>query len=154
MATALISIEGVMSTETGDPIQEGIRLYRILSEHYRVIICSDQTTELTEHWLRSNMITGYAEIYDASNFFEGQDLRCRHLDLALSLGRVALFVDPDADRCAYSLSKNVHTILFAAPKFVRSSRMVKQWDDLKLEIERQRDALLEAHLGSQIKRYE
>ena len=38
MATALISIEGVMSTETGDPIQEGIRLYRILSEHYRVII--------------------------------------------------------------------------------------------------------------------
>jgi hypothetical protein len=32
--------------------------------------------------------------------------------------------------------------------------MVKPWEDLKVEIERQRDALLEAHLGSQIKRYE
>jgi hypothetical protein len=154
MATALISVEGVMKTETGDPIQEGIRLYRILAEQYRVIVCSDQNTELTEHWLRSNMITGYAEIYDDTNFFEGQDLRCRHLDMALAKGRVALFIDPDADRCAYSLSKNVHTLLFAAPKFVRSSRMVRPWEDLKLEIEKQRDALLEAHLGSQIKRYE
>jgi hypothetical protein len=44
--------------------------------------------------------------------------------------------------------------MFAEPKFVRTTRMVKPWEDLKVEIERQRDALLEAHLGSQIKRYE
>ena len=154
MATALISLDGVMKTETGDPIQEGIRLFRILAENYRIVVCSDQNTELTEHWLRANMISGYAEIYDDSNFFEGQDLRCRHLDMALAKGRVALFIDPDADRCAYSLSKNVHTLLFAAPKFIRSTRMVKPWDDLKAEIEKQRDALLEAHLGSRLNRFE
>jgi hypothetical protein len=34
MATALISVEGVMKTEGGDPIQEGIRLYRILAPTY------------------------------------------------------------------------------------------------------------------------
>ena len=154
MATGLISIEGVMKTENGDPIQEGIRLYRILSEQYRVVVCSDMSEELTEHWLRSNMIVGYAEVYDESDFFEGQDLRARHLDLALQRGRVALFIDPDADRCAYALSKNITTIMFAEPKFIRTTRMVKPWEDLKVEIERQRDALLEAHLGSQIKRYE
>ena len=154
MATALISIEGVMKTENGDPIQEGIRLYRILSEQYRVVVCSDMSEELTEHWLRSNMIVGYAEVYDESDFFEGQDLRAHHLDLALQRGRVALFIDPDADRCAYALSKNITTIMFAEPKFIRTTRMVKPWEDLKVEIERQRDALLEAHLGSQIKRYE
>ena len=154
MATALISIEGVMKTENGDPIQEGIRLYRILSEQYRVVVCSDMSEELTEHWLRSNMIVGYAEVYDESDFFEGQDLRARHLDLSLQRGRVALFIDPDADRCAYALSKNITTIMFAEPKFIRTTRMVKPWEDLKVEIERQRDALLEAHLGSQIKRYE
>jgi len=154
MATALISVEGVMKTEGGDPIQEGIRLYRILAEQYRVVVCSDLSQELTEHWLRSNMIVGYADVYDDRHFFEGQDLRARHLDLALQRGRVSLFVDPDADRCAYALSKNVTTLMFAEPKFVRTTRMVKPWEDLKVEIERQRDALLEAHLGSQIKRYE
>ena len=154
MATALISIEGVMKTENGDPIQEGIRLYRILAEQYRVVICSDMSEKLTEHWLRSNMIVGYADVYDDSDFFEGQDLRARHLDLALQRGRVALFIDPDSDRCAYALSKNVTTLMFAEPKFVRTSRMVKPWGDLKAEVEKQRDALLEAHIGSQIKRYE
>lgn len=154
MATALISLEGVLKTETGDPIQEGIKLYRILSEHYRVVICSDLSTELTEHWLRANLIIGYADIYDDRYFFEGQDLRARHLDMALSRGKVSLFIDPDADRCAYALKKNVTTIMFAEPKFVRTTRVVKPWEDLKTEIERQRDALLDAHIGSRINRFE
>jgi hypothetical protein len=154
MATALVSLEGVLKTEGGDPIQEGIKLYRILAEHYRVVICSDLSTELTEHWLRSNLIIGFAGIYDTAHFFEGQDLRARQLDIALSKGKVSLFIDPDADRCAYALSKNVTTIMFAEPKFIRVSRQVKPWTDLKVEVERQRDALLEAHLGSNIKRYE
>mgnify|MGYP006282987529 FL=1 len=154
MATALISLEGVLKTETGDPIQEGIKLYRILVDHYRVVICSDLSTDVTEHWLRNNLIIGYADIYDDRYFYEGQDLRARHLDMALARGKVSLFIDPDSDRCAYALSKNVTTIMFAEPKFVRTSRMVKPWEDLKTEIERQRDALLEAHIGSRINRFE
>ena len=154
MATALISLEGVLKTEVGDPIQEGIKLYRILVDHYRVVICSDLSTEVTEHWLRNNLIIGYADIYDEKYFYEGQDLRARHLDMALARGKVSLFIDPDADRCAYALSKNVTTIMFAEPKFIRTTRMVKPWEDLKTEIERQRDALLEAHIGSRINRFE
>ena len=154
MATALISLEGVLKTETGDPIQEGIKLYRILVDHYRVVICSDLSTDVTEHWLRNNLIIGYADIYDDRYFYEGQDLRARHLDMALARGKVSLFIDPDSDRCAYALSKNVTTVMFAEPKFVRTSRMVKPWEDLKTEIERQRDALLEAHIGSRINRFE
>jgi hypothetical protein len=52
------------------------------------------------------------------------------------------------------LSKGVPVILFAAPKFIRTTRKVKQWEDLSEEIIRQRQALLDAHLGSSIKRYE
>ena len=33
-------------------------------------------------------------------------------------------------------------------------RKMREYEDLKVEIERQRNALLDAHLGSQIKRYE
>lgn len=154
MATALVALEGVLKTETGDPIPEGIKLYRILAEHYRVIITSDLTPALTEHWLRTNMIIGYGDIYDNRYFYEGQDLRARQLAIAQAQGRVDLFVDPDPDRCAYALSKNVPTMLFAAPKFLRTSRPVKPWEDLADEIERQKLALLDADLGSKVKRFE
>ena len=154
MATALVALDGVLKTEVGDPIAEGVKLFRILAEHYRVIITSDLTPELTEHWLRTNLIVGYGDIYDNRYFFEGQDLRARQLAIAQAQGRVDLFVDPDADRCAHALSKGVPVILFAAPKFIRTTRQVKPWEDLSEEITRQRQALLDAHLGSNVKRFE
>lgn len=154
MATALIALDGVLKTETGDPIPEGIKLYRILAEQYRVIITSDLSREETEHWCRTNLIIGYADIYDDRYFFEGQELRLRQLDVAMAIGRVELFVDVDSDYCAKALEKGVTVIMFASPKFVRRTRMVKKWEHLKKEVENQRDALLTAHINNQPKKYE
>ena len=154
MATALVALEGVLKTETGDPIPEGIKLYRILAEHYRVVITSDMSWQKTDHWLRSNLIVGYGDIYDDRYFFEGQDLRSRHLAIARAAGRVDLFIDVDAHRCAEAAAMGITTLLFANPKFIRASREIKSWDVLADEVERQRLALLEAHLGSSEKRFE
>lgn len=154
MSTIFVALEGVLKTETGDPIPEGIKLYRVLAEHYRIAIASDLDINKTEHWLKSNLIVGYGEIYDDRYFFEGQDLRMRQLAIARSRGRVELFIDPDADRCAQALAMGVHTMLFASPKFVRVTREVRPWADLSDEVERQRLALLEADLGSTVKRFE
>jgi len=154
MATAFVALDGVLRTEVGDPIAEGVKLFRILAQHYRVIIASDQSPKQTDHWLRSNLIVGYGDIYDDRYFFEGQDLRNRQLAIAQAQGRVDLFVDPDADRCAYALSKGIPTMLFASPKFVRTSREVRPWQDLADEVENQRAALMAAELGSNVKRVE
>ena len=151
---AIVALEGVLKNEIGDPIPDGIKFFRVLAEQYRIIISSDMTPDQTEHWLRSNLILGYGEIYDSSLFYEGQDLRLRHLDIAKSKGRVDLFIDPDADYCAAALASGIPTILFASPIFVRTTRKIKQWDDLISEVDRQRDALVNAHLGSNINRYE
>jgi len=151
--SAIIALEGVLKTETGDPIPEGIKLFRILSEFYRVVISSDMDTAKTEHWLRSNMIVGYGELYDSSLFFVGKELRSRHIEVAKSKGRVELFIDSDSDFCAEALSMGIPTIMFASPRFVRTTRNVKPWEDLQAEVDRQRDALLEAHLGSRINRF-
>jgi hypothetical protein len=154
MATALVAIEGVLRTETGDPIPEGIKFYRVLCEHYRVVLCSDESPEATEHWLRSNLIFGHAEVFDNSLSFEGQELRSRHISVARSKGKLELFVDSDADSCAEALESGIPTIMFASPRFVRTKRSVKPWEALSTEVVRQREALLDAHLGSRIKRYE
>ena len=152
--SAIIAIEGVLKTETGDPIPEGIKLFRILSEFYRVVLSSDMDLKKTEHWLRSHMIVGYGEIYDSSLFFVGQELRSRHLAVAKSKGKVELFIDSDSDFCAEALSMGIPTIMFASPRFVRTIRNVKAWEDLQTEVDRQKDALLDAHLGSRVNRFE
>jgi hypothetical protein len=152
--SAIIALEGVLKTETGDPIPEGIKLFRVLSEFYRIIISSDMDVKHSEHWLKSHMVVGYGELYDSSLFFEGQDLRLRHLDVAKAKGKLELFIDSDADYCAAALAVGVPTIMFASPRFVRTVRNVKPWEDLQLEVNRQKDALLEAHLGSRVNRFE
>jgi len=152
--SAIIAVEGVLKTETGDPIPEGIKLFRILSEFYRVILSSDMDTAKTEHWLRSHMIVGYGEIYDTSTFFVGQETRLRHLEVAKSKGKIELFIDSDSDFCAEALSMGIPTIMFASPRFVRTIRNVKPWEDLQVEVDRQKDAILQAHLGSRINRFE
>ena len=92
MATAFVALDGVLRTEVGDPIAEGVKLFRILTQHYRVIVASDQSPEQTEHWLRSNLIVGYGDIYDDRYFFEGQDLRARQLASYSSSSRTSRFV--------------------------------------------------------------
>jgi len=154
LATALVALDGVLKTETGDPIPEGIRLFRVLAEHYRVVLCSDDSKAQTEHWLKSNMILGYADIYDDTSFFEGQDLRERQVAVAKASGKVALFVDVDADRCAMALAEGIPVLMFATPKFLRTTRDVKPWQDLTDEIERQKLAIVNAKLGSNQKRWE
>jgi hypothetical protein len=152
--SAIIALEGVLKTETGDPIPEGIKLFRILSEFYRIIISSDMDVKHSEHWLKSHMVVGYGELYDSSLFFEGQDLRLRHLDIAKAKGKLELFIDSDADYCAAALAVGIPTIMFASPRFVRTVRNIKPWEELQLEVNRQKDALLDAHLGSRVNRFE
>lgn len=152
--SAIIALEGVLKTETGDPIPEGLKLFRILAEFYRVILSSDMDKAKTEHWLRSHMVTGYGEIYDSSTFFVGKELRSRHLEVAKTKGRIELFVDSDSDFCAEALSQGIPTIMFASPVFVRSKRDIKQWEHLQTEVSRQKDALLDARLGSRVNHFE
>jgi hypothetical protein len=137
--TALISLDGVMRTEVGDPIHEGLKLYRVLATSYRTVIATDGTKEEAEYWLRSNLIKGYADILDNTRKFEGEDLRLRQLKIMRVEGVVELFIDSDVDRCAKAYSSGVTALLFSSPKFVRTKREVKPWDELKVEVEKQQE---------------
>jgi len=152
--SALIALDGVLRTETGDPIPDGIKLYRILAESYRVIISSDLSPALTEHWLKSNMIVGFGDIFNDTHFYVGQDLRTRHIDIAKAQGKLELFVDSGADHCAYALSLGIPTVMYANPTFVRTTRIIKPWADLQAEVDRQKEAILNTYTGSSVKNFE
>ena len=137
--SVLMSVEGVLRTETGDPIHQGIKLFRTLSQSYRIVFATDGSKEEVEHWFRSNLITGYADIYDNKMAYEGQDLRLRHLAVLRTSGPVELLIDCDPDRCAKAYAGGTLTLLFAAPKFIRTKRTVKPWEDMKTELQRQKE---------------
>lgn len=145
--TALVSLDGVLRTEVGDPIHEGLKLYRVLTTSYRTVIATDGTKEEAEHWLRGNMIVGYADIIDNTSAFQGQDLRMRQLGIVRTLGIVELFVDSDVDRCKTAYTNGVTSLLFASPKFVRTKRQVKPWDELKDEVEKQKELRAKLQFG-------
>lgn len=152
--TALISIDGVLRTEVGDPIHEGLKLFRTMVGSYRIALATDGTAEEAEYWLRSNLVTGYAELYDNKVAFEGQDLRMRQLSLARSSGRVELFVDCDVDRCAFAINSGITTLLMVKPGFVRRKRETRPWREVAKEIEFQRNLKAKLTLDDDLKRWE
>jgi len=144
--TALISLDGVLRTEVGDPIHEGLKLFRVLITSYRTVLATDGTKEEAEHWLRSNLVSGYADILDNTLAYEGMDLRYRQLTIQRNLGKVELFVDSDVDRCAKAYANGVTTLMFSSPRFVRRKREVKPWDELKDELQKQKELKAKLHL--------
>jgi hypothetical protein len=85
------------------------------------------------------MVVGHADLLDNTLAYEGQDLRLRQLQVMRSLGAVELFVDADVDRISKAYGSGVTSLMFAAPKFVRTKRQVKPWDELKTELENQKE---------------
>ena len=152
--TALVSLDGVLRTEVGDPIHSGLKLFRTLLMSYRVVVATDGTKEEAEHWLRSNMIMGYADIFDNRIAFEGQDLRLRHLSLAKQTGAVELFVDCDTDRCKSALASGTPVLLFAHPTFLRRKRPVRAWDELEQEIKAQKELKARVAFDGPLDRWE
>lgn len=141
--TILVALEGVLKTEQGDPIPEGLKLYRSLLPNYRIVIVSDSDMLVTEYWLKTNFVTGYADILDKSHAYPGMSLRERQITHERLQGKVEFLIEADADVCAMALKMGVPSLYFATPKFVRTRREVKRWELLTDELQRQKEMLAE-----------
>lgn len=144
--TALIAVEGILRTDTKEPIPEGFKLFRTLVLSYRVVLSTTGETREIEHWLRTNYIFDYSEVLDNSHFYANQELRMRHLDIAKnSGGKVELLVDSDPEMCAQALALGVPTILFATPRYFRSARDIRPWGVITEEQARQKQIIAEKY---------
>jgi hypothetical protein len=152
--TMLISIDGVLRTEVGDPIPQGLKLYSALLASGRVVLSTDGNKAAAEHWLRTQLVSGYGDLLANDSAFEGEDLKVRHLKLLQSQGRIVLFVDPDVDRCKAAVQMGITTLLFASPKFVRTKRQIKPWNELTDELQKQKDLVAKIVLDGPLDRWE
>jgi len=143
--TILMSIEGVLKKENGDPIPEGFKLYRTLLSSYRIVLSIDDDLKKTDHWLKTNYLFDYADVLTNKNFYSGQELRLRHIDLVKQGEKLELFIDSDPEMCAKVLADGIPTLLVSTPKYFQTHKDIKPWDVITKEQERQKEILAEMY---------
>ena len=60
----MLSLDGVLSSDSGDPIRAGVMLYYALNINNRVAIMTSRKKEDAEHWLHSHGIINYDDLID------------------------------------------------------------------------------------------
>ena len=56
-------VDGVLRSETGSPIYQGLALYRMFNEDVRVILLTDER-EKTHRWLLEHKINKIDDLFD------------------------------------------------------------------------------------------
>lgn len=143
MSTSLILIEGVLRKQMGQPIPEGLRLYRALLSVGRVILLSTAATqadrESTSDWLELNGCTGHDSVawgddgprVPLVNMYrrEGYD--------------VAVVVEPDPGTAMELISAGFNVLLFVHAMYTRpdwrpdSAKGIQPWENIVNEVAEQ-----------------
>jgi hypothetical protein len=139
----LLTLDGVLSSESGEPIRAGVILYYALNNAHRVSLTTSRKREDAEQWLQNHGIINYDELYDVSSHLEGEDLKKRQFLLARSKSPLEMYVDADPSMCAWAFeSQNVTSVLFSHPGYVRvenrpdAPTKVRKWSDIEASVNR------------------
>ena len=116
----ILSLDGVLSSDTGEPIRSGVALYYALNNGNRVALITSRTKADAEQWLFSHGIIGYDDLVTESVHIEGDELKKRQFKLSRSQTPVELYVDSDPAMCAWVFEQQrVTTLLFSHPSYAK-----------------------------------
>ena len=149
----IVALDGVLRDQYGDPIHAGIKLFHSLSEHYRVMLATDESQAEAERWCALQGVTNYAVLIDNSVSWPDKPLRHHQIDQARAHGqRLELIIDGDPDVAVYVTKLGIPVLLFASPKPAKPSFGVRRWDEVTSEIQKQRE--MAAGVTSKVEKYE
>ena len=147
----LVSLDGVLSSESGEPIRAGVALYYALNINNRVALMTSRGEEDAKQWLQSHGIINYDDLIDRSFHLEGEDIKKRQFILSRSRAPIEMYVDSDPKMCAWVFENQmVPTVLFTHPGYVRvehrpdAPKKVRAWSDIEDSINRVNIAKSEA----------
>lgn len=139
----LVSLDGVLSSESGEPIRAGVALYYALNINNRVAIMTSRKEEDAKQWLQSHGIINYDDLIDSSFALEGEDLKKRQFVMSRSRAPIEMYVDADPSMCAWVFEKqHIPAVLFNHPGFAAvenrpdAPKKVRRWSDIEASINR------------------
>lgn len=132
----LLSMEGVLCADSGDPIRSGVILYYALNTSNRVAILTSHNEEYAKHWLASHGIVGYDDLLTDFYALSGEDLKRRQITISRQKSPVEMYVDADPDTCAWMFNQGIPAVLFMPPSYLRIDRRpdMKKWADIEENI--------------------
>lgn len=138
MSGALIELNGVLRSDAGGPITEGLQLYKGLAQLFRVVVVAEEAED--EVWLTNNGLRDHAQLLVGAMPLAVQRARG-------TLGMdVRLVVTPSPTTAAAAMHAGVTAMVFAHPRFSRPEFRSdyegekREWGDIVAEIDAQRHA--------------
>jgi hypothetical protein len=143
--TALIAMEGVLSTPHGQPIREGVALYHSLKTTYKLVLACDELAEhQAEHWLQLEGLRDHVKLMTAEVAIGGNDVRYEQLRVLGGIQmRPTIVVDPSPARCATAVANGDTTLMFCQPSYARPEwraddrQGVRAWSEIAEEMDQQ-----------------
>mgnify|MGYP006266489539 CR=1 FL=1 len=139
----LLSLDGVLSSDNGEPIRAGVQLYYALNAANRVAIITSRKKTDAEHWLMSHGIVNYDDLIDSSVGIEGENLKKRQILFSRSKVPYEMYVDSDPELCAWAFEKqNLVSLLFMPPAYMRvenrpdAPKNFRKWSEIEASINR------------------
>lgn len=134
----LLSLNGVLRAESGEPNRAGVLVYYALNAAHRVALITSDTHADASHWLHSHGIIGYDDLLDNSVDLTGENLKKRQFLLSRSKAPLEMYVDSDPTMCAWVFEhQNVPTLLVSHPSYLPvehrpdAPRKVRKWNDIE-----------------------
>ena len=139
----LVSLDGVLSSDSGEPIRAGVALYYALNINNRVALMTSRKTEDAEHWLNSHGIINYDDLIDYSFHLEGENIKKRQFVMSRSRAPIEMYVDSDPLMCAWVFEEQgIPAVMFMNPGYLAVERrpdapkQVRQWGEIEDAINR------------------
>ena len=141
-------VDGVLRSESGSPIYQGLALYRMFNEDVRVILLTDER-EKTNRWLLEHKINKFDDLIDRNVPGVLEDPDIEQVKYVRSQGKVELVVTSDTELAKKLLEIGLDTLLFLHPTYLRPEfrpdgrQGMKAWADIENEIDKQIEMIKE-----------
>ena len=141
-------VDGVLRSESGSPIYQGLALYRMFNEDVRVILLTDER-EKTNRWLLEHKINKFDDLIDRNVPGVLEDPDIEQVKYVRSQGKVELVVTSDIELAKKLLEIGLDTLLFLHPTYLRPEfrpdgrQGIRSWAAIEEEIDKQIEMIRE-----------
>ena len=144
----VLFVDGVLRSESGSPIYQGLALYRMFNEDVRVILLTDER-EKTNRWLLEHKINKFDDLIDRNVPGVLEDPDIEQVKYVRSQGKVELVVTSDTELAKKLLEIGLDTLLFLHPTYLRPEfrpdgrQGIRSWAAIEEEIDKQIEMIRE-----------
>ncbi len=142
----VIDLDGVLKGDRNDePIPTGIQFVGALSAWNKISFITEMPRRQAEHWINTNKIVDYDNLFDASLQLTGENLKERQLKFARSQGPIDLFITSNPKMWVFSFDLGIPSMMFGSPSYIRpefrpdAPKKVRSWSEIEAAVKRQNE---------------